>query len=431
MFELRPYLLYFLIFFLLFLSLQIPSAKYQEALSLEQLVAHSIEANPRLAAMNAKVRALAEIPPQKGSLPDPHLTLRLANFPLDTFSNTQEPMTQMQIGLSQNLPYPGKLALRQQVATIEGEAAENDLDEMRLKLIRGVKTLWWNMYYLDKALETVGRNQVLLSQFVAIAQTKYQVGKGLQQDVLLAQLELSKLLEMRLAFENMRYNEAERLNILLDYPVDQTIELKQIKEVLFPTDLSLQNLIELANKNRPLLTGLQKRLEAANFKVALAKKSYYPDFTLGVTYGYRNGINSNGTERDDFGTVAFGMNLPFFSDTSNDHALSQRREEKIQVKLELKSSRKKIEAEVSTAISDFKRAGGEMTLFKQGIIPQARQTVDSMLAGYQVNTVDFLNLIGAQTSLHKYETRYWKAFSSANQALARLVAAVGTEEIYE
>jgi len=431
MIKLRPYLFCFIVCYSLFLAITPVNAESPETLSLERAVIHSISVNPGLAAMNAKAMALADLSAQKGSLPDPRLTLKMANLPLDSFSNTQENMTQMQIGLSQTLPYPGKLALREKVATIEGEAAVYEVEEQRLKLVRDVKTVWWNLYYLNKAMETVDRNQELQKQFVSIAQTKYQVGKGLQQDVLLAQLELSKLLEVKLKLENMRHNEENRLKVLLDFPIEHTITLQYDIEILLPEPASLASLMAQANNNRPLLTGLRKRLEAARLKIDLAEKDYYPDFTLGATYGYRDGENPNGTDRADFGTVMLSMNLPFFSDTRNDQALSQRSKEKLAQELTLKNSRKQIEAEVSNALFDFRSAADEVSLFKQGIIPQAKQTVDSMLSGYQVNTVDFLNLIRAQTSLYNYETRYWKAFSSAKQALARLIAAVGKEEIYE
>jgi outer membrane protein TolC len=298
-------------------------------------------------------------------------------------------------------------------------------------LIRDVKTVWWNLYYLDRAMETVERNQELLRQLEATAQQKYRVGTGLQQDVLLAQLEISKLLETRLGLEKMRHNEGDRLKTLLDFPMDQAIKLRADSAVPLPEPVALDHLLDLANANRPLLSSLGKRLEAARLKVDLAEKDYLPDFALGATYGYRNGLNANGSERADFASFAFSMNLPFFAASRYDHAFSQRSKEKLAQQLSLRNSRKKVEAEISTAVSDFRIAADEVRLFNQGIIPQAKQTVDSMLAGYQVNKVDFLNLIRAQTAVYNYETRYWNAFSTANQAFARLEAAVGKELPYD
>jgi outer membrane protein TolC len=90
-----------------------------------------------------------------------------------------------------------------------------------------------------------------------------------------------------------------------------------------------------------------------------------------------------------------------------------------------------VRSEISSATTDYSEARELFVLFESGIIPQARQTVSSMLAGYQVNEVDFLNLVDSQVTLLNYEVQYWKALTEANQALARLVAAVGEEEIYE
>ena len=125
------------------------------------------------------------------------------------------------------------------------------------------------------------------------------------------------------------------------------------------------------------------------------------------------------------------MTLPFFNLTEKRRAVSQRKYEEIQRRKVLENAENTIQARVTAAISDYKRSSEEIELLKNGIIPQARQTLDSMLAGYQVNKVDFLNLVRAQTSLYNYETRYWKSLSSANQAIARLNAAVGKENVYE
>ena len=80
---------------------------------------------------------------------------------------------------------------------------------------------------------------------------------------------------------------------------------------------------------------------------------------------------------------------------------------------------------ISAATTDYYEAKELFQLFESGIVPQARQTVSSMLAGYQVSEVDFLNLVGSQVTLLNYEVQYWKALTEANQALARLDAAVG------
>jgi len=147
-----------------------------ERLFLEKAIALATANNPSLAAIDARAKALAEIPDQVEALPDPVLSVNLANLPLDSFSFTQEGMTQFQVGIAQALPYPGKLALRSKVAAFNANAARSEVDERRLQLVRDVKTVWWNIYYLDRALQVIARNQVLLEQFVNVAEVRYTVG---------------------------------------------------------------------------------------------------------------------------------------------------------------------------------------------------------------------------------------------------------------
>ena len=119
------------------------------------------------------------------------------------------------------------------------------------------------------------------------------------------------------------------------------------------------------------------------------------------------------------------MNLPIFTDSKQSKAVDQRTSELMQQRYGLKDEWNRVRSQISMAHSDFHQTKNQAILFKSGIIPQARQTVASMLAGYQVNKVDFLNLVRSQITLFNYETQYWKALSSANQALAELTAAVG------
>ncbi len=406
-------------------------AQTEEPLALEQAVAQALAANPGLAAIAARAEALAEIPDQAEALPDPVLSLNIANLPLDSFSFTQEGMTQFQIGITQALPYPGKLALSSQLAGQQARAAGFDLKDRRLQLVRDVKTVWWNLFYLDRALNVIARNQVLLAQFVNVAETRYTVGRGLQQDILLAQLELSKLSDSAIRVQNMRDNEVARLNVLLDRPATATAVLPDAVDESLQPLVSAAILQQRAEASHPSLAAQTERMGAARSRVDLAKKEYAPDFKIGAVYGLRNGNNPDGSRRADLGSIRFSMNLPLYTGSKQDRAVDQRNAEWMQQKYRLQDQRNQVASQVQQAMTDYHRAGEQAQLFQQQIIPQARQTVDAMMAGYQVGKVDFLNLVRSQTTLYNYETQYWNALSAANQALARLVAAVGEENVYE
>ena len=401
------------------------------SLQLEDAVVLAVDGNPGLAEMQARAEAMAFIPSQAGALPDPMLTLGAVNLPTDTFDRDQEAMTQMQIGIEQSLPFPGKRGLKERAAEFDADAAASNVDEARLRLIQNVKQTWWQIYYIDRALDIVSRNQDLLRQFVQIAQTKYTVGEGLQQDVLLAQVELSKLFDSEIKLQGLRQQQVPRLNALLDQPVNMPVQLPEQVDEELAGMLPESQLFTRAETARPLLEQKRLEVEAARTRRDFAKRDIYPDFKLGAAYGFRDGDNPDGSSRADFATIRLGISLPLYAGRKQDKAVDQRTSELLQKQNALQDEWGKVQAEISAALADYQRASQQVELFKTGIIPQARQSVASMMSGYQVNKVDFLNLVRAQITLYNFETQYWNALSEANQALARLDAAVGEEVIYE
>lgn len=389
--------------------------------------------NPNLAEMQARYEALSEIPSQVGTLPDPMVNLNAMNFPVDTFDRGQEAMTQAQIGFSQVFPFPGKLGLKEEAAEFDALAAGHTVEEVRLQLIRNVKSQWWQLYYLDRALETVDINKTLLRQFITVAKTKYETGKGLQQDVLLAQLELSKLIDQKIQLQAIRRNQTIRLNILMDKPANDILSLPDKVSKTMPNIVDENVLYRLAESARPRLKQMETQINAAQSRLDLARRDYYPDFKLGVTYGDRTGDNPlpRGGARSDFVSVMVGVKIPLYAGRKQSKAVSQKRSELQINRYALLDEKGLVMAAISTAVTDYHRAKQQFSLFGSGIVPQAQQTVASMLAGYQVSEVDFLNLVRSQMTLFNYELQYWKALSDAKQALARLEAAVGEESVYE
>ncbi len=123
-----------------------------ESLGVETAVAMALEDNPGLAAIRARAEALALVPVQRQSLPEPRLSVNVLNLPVDSFSFSREGMTQLQLAISQPLPFPGRLALRADIASVEAAMGEKETAESRLSLQRDVRISWWRMFALDRAL---------------------------------------------------------------------------------------------------------------------------------------------------------------------------------------------------------------------------------------------------------------------------------------
>jgi cobalt-zinc-cadmium efflux system outer membrane protein len=402
----------------------------ESVLTLKAATEQAVQGNPDLAQMQARAQAMAAIPSQMGTLPDPEISFNAMSLPTNSFNTRQEDMTQLGAGISLAIPFPGKLALREQAAAFEAEAASENVTELRWRLLNEVKTSWWLIFYLDRAIQIVDSNHALLKQFVQIARTKYEVGEGLQQDVLLAQLELSKLLDQQLILKASRRNAAASLNALLDKPANAELRLPEKVELQLPTIKQENLLYQQAETSRAILEGNRQGINAAQSRLELAKKDILPDFNLGASYGARANTPA-GDKRADLLSFNLSMNVPIFAAQKQAKAVDQRTSELMQEQYALQDQWNKVRSQISQGYNDYRRAKDQVVLFETGIVPQARQTVASMLAGYQVNKVDFLNLVRTQITLLEYETQYWKAFTEANQSLAQLSAAVGQEEIYE
>ncbi len=404
-----------------------------ELLTLAEAEALALAANPALASVREQAEALAAVPPQAGSLPDPMLGLSAMNLPVDTFDLDQEPMTQVQIALSQAFPFPGKRGLRREAAEHEAAAAAAAVGERRLGILGDVRATWWQLFSLDRSLAIVRENQELMRDFVEIARTKYRVGAGLQQDVLLAQLELSRLLNQEVLLAGRREGKAAELNALLDRPPARAVKLASVAPNDRLPELAAESeLLELSVASRPLLAGRRESVEAARDRADLAKKDYYPDFRLGAAYGFRSTRDRvTGETLPDFLSVMLSVNLPIYSGSRQSKALEQRHSELSQQQFLLSDALRAVESAIAGHRSRYLAAREQVQLYRGAILPQAEQTVQSMLAGYQVNEVDFLNVVNAELRLFNAQVSYWQALGDAKESLARLASAVGQESLYE
>ena len=224
-----------------------------------------------------------------------------------------------------------------------------------------------------------------------------------------------------------------KLNILMDRPANDVIVLPDQVSKSMPALADESALYLQAESSRPLLKKMETKIEAAQSRLDLAKRGYYPDFKLGVTYGDRTGNTPPpmGGARSDFLSVMVGVKVPLYSGRKQSKAVSQKNSELRMNRYALLDEKGMVMAAISSAVTDYQKAKQQFSLYGSGIVPQAQQTVQSMLAGYQVSEVDFLNLVRSQMTLFNYELQYWKALSDAKQALARLEAAVGEESVYE
>lgn len=407
------------------ITLSVTSVKAEEtpAPKLDDLVTELLTNNPEVRASKAHGVMLANKVKQAGSLEDPMLMLKIQNGLItDPLNFSKDGMTQKVIGISQQLPYFGKRQLRKEVAKWDAESAHLVREEQTVELVRMLRETYYQLYAVDKSLQITDRNISILDTFVSLAETRYKVGQGSQQDIFKAQVEHSKLLDMKLTLEQQRTSLAIRLNSLLYRPV--TTPVGTIPEFeLSPLPAETVSLARQAEEQSPLIRSLTAQIEKGKAGEALARREFMPDFNVFFEYMQRQ--PAPGSNGDDMYTLGFSVNLPLQRERR--HAMvAEATSEAAMAAEELKDVRNSISAGIADLTSQMSRRRQQVELYRTGIIPQAEQALESAIIGYQVGKVDFLALLDSRMTLYTYERELYEARADYQMKLIQIEALVGS-----
>jgi cobalt-zinc-cadmium efflux system outer membrane protein len=393
------------------------------AAGLETLINEALRDNPELKATEQKLEAYSERPSQEESLDDPRLGLGLLNLPVNSFSFEQEPMTQKQVAVLQKIPFPGKLLLKGEIAKRDVDIVREEVAEKRNDLIMRVKTVYRNLLLINKTISVTTENRDLLREFVKTAETKYSVGEGIQQDVLKARVELSRMIDMLITEEQEKESLLARLNALLyrtpDAKTPEEVEGADL-EMLKPTPFiyGVEELEKMAVESRPVLIAARQSVEKSRLAVRLAKKNYFPDFDVAVSYGQRD-------NRPDFVSGSVTVTIPLWHRTKEDRKVVEKRADVRQAEEQYNSMKNDIFFRLKEATLKIKRYGDQIDLYKTGLIPQGRAALESAISGYGVNKVDFITLVNNQITLYNYEVEYYRTLTNYENTIAGVEATVG------
>jgi len=396
-------------------------AEENTTLSLSALIDKALMKNRMLLTKESQVEASEERIPPAGTLPDPKLKLGLVNLP-EEFDFNEDPMTQKQIALSQKFPFPGKLKLEKEIARDEYNLSKAELDYNQLEIINKVKTTYYSLFFIDKSIEITEKNKMVLENFLEIARTRYTVGKGIQQDVMKAEVELSRMIEKLVRLKQQKTTVTARLNTLLDRgpatPLEGSPEVFRTSFTLDPEEIRKSSL-----EDHPLLRSVQFLQEKAQSAHSLARRGYYPDFE--VTFAYAQREDSFHRDRPDFFSGFVGINLPIWYKTKLSRKVEEARYTILSAENRYEDTRNNLQFRISNLVAEIDQNDHLISLYKEGIVPQATHTLNSSLASYQVGTVDFLTLLTNLLTLFKYELEYYRVLTDYEKNLANLELAMG------
>ena len=417
----------------LFMSVAYPQVVMRDAaisgrdtVALKELVSEALKNNPEIkAALNEKEAARQRIAPA-GALDDPMLEAGVINAPLASSTFRREDMTMKMLGLSQRLPYPGKRALRREVAAKDAESVEQGYRETVNRVAREVKLAYYDLALAIESARLIKDTTLVLKQFLRIAEGRYTVGQGTQSDVLKAQTQLAKMSEELLRTQReIPVMEAELVKLLGRAGGAAPIEapLPQLQETTF----DLGSLRETALRQRPQLLALRTLIDKGSAAIDLARKEYNPDFDVRFSYGQRDNI-PDGTKRPDMVSLTVAINLPIWGKEKIDPRIAEAHAMRDQAMSMYQAQQNEVFAKLRQQAAVAEQSRRSAHLYDTAILPQAALAVESALAAYRVSRVDLLTLLDSQMSLFNFGIGRAATVVNLNKALAEIELLTGAAQ---
>lgn len=388
--------------------------------AVEDYIQFALDQNPDIQAARKRIEAFAHQVPVAASLQDP--TLQMTFFPAQV--ETAAGQQQFSLSANQKVPWFGKLDARAYVAESRTNMARAQLASVELATIAKVKQAYYELYFIQQAISVTEAEQGLLGEIRDVANTRYKTGKTSQQDLLRADLEVSnvenELIRLRQRLESGQARLARLLHVA---PLTKVRALDRLSPEQAPRDLDWLQRQALAA--RPELHAQLAALERDQNEIELAKLDHMPDVTLGATW---IDVASVGLSRAANGADAFlltaGINLPVYRKRL-DSAVRSAEAKAVSSAREYDSLRDGTLEEVMDLFAQAKSQQDLLTLFREDILPRARQTLQVSSRAYNVGEVDFLQLIDNWRQLLRYEISYHRLEASLRQTTAELERVVG------
>jgi outer membrane protein TolC len=323
------------------------------------------------------------------------------------------------LGVSQDLPYPGKLRLRGEIAKKDADVTQQKYESARRAILAEVKMAYFKLAYLAKRQTILVGDGQLLQQVEQSAESRYRNGMGNQQEVLQAQLERTKLLREittnQLEAGKVQAEIKQLLNRPQSSPDIETIELSES-----PTAYTYDQLLSAAKTNNPEIAGTQKMVEKQGLQVDLAKKDFYPDFNLQYMWQ-----RTDPAQFRAYYVVTLGVRIPIYRGRRQQPELAQAEADQSRAKSEHEAQTQQIAFQIRQQFLGAEKSAELLKIYREGLIPQARAELQAGMAAYQSNRQDFQALLASFLDVLKLDEEYWQTISEHEMALAQIEAVTG------
>lgn len=390
---------------------------------LKNFLVLAAENNNELRAAFHKWQAAMKKAVQADTLPDPKFVFGYYTTPLETRGGP----ARYKYGLSQTLPFFGKLDSKEQVALKEADGFKAQFDSLKLDTYYAVKKVYYEYAYLARAIDITRENIELMKYLEKIATARYTTGSAKHSDIIRPQVELGKLQDRLNSLNDLKYPLAAQLNALLDRPAET--------EISFPASIPVMKIMDSEDALHALIEEGNPRLIYWDTVVAkeeagkdLAEQNYYPDFTFGVDVTEVDEARNPGVTGDGRNPVMTSMsfNIPIWLD-ARDAAVEESNARILSAKRSRSGLERKLKADLELALYKYRDAGRKINLYRDTLVPKAEQALGVTIEGFITGKGTSLNLVDAEKTLLELQLAYYRALTDQVQRLAEIETLVGQE----
>jgi outer membrane protein TolC len=400
---------------------QPPADVLADDASLADYLEQAAVRNPGLEAAFNEWKAALERIPQMKSLPDPQLTYRAMVRQMTPYM----PRERQAFGLMQMLPWYEKLVRRGGVAAAEAEAARQRYESARLALAYRVKAAYYEYYYLARSVDVVRENLQLVTYLEGVARARYRVAAAEHPDVIRAQLELGMLDDRLRMQEDMRPAVAARLNAAMNRPTGSPLPWPKdaAEERVAVAD---DEVVALLRETSPDLKAMEDEVAARREAVALARVEAVPDVSLGVEYMQIDGARASMMPDDsrDMVAVMASVSIPVWYEkyAAGVREAEARHMAAVKERLDREND---LAVDARMALYGLRDAARRIGLYRDTLLPKARQSLKATEAAFRAGTVNFVDLVDAERVLLEFDLAYHRALADHATRLAELEMLIG------
>jgi cobalt-zinc-cadmium efflux system outer membrane protein len=390
--------------------------------TLDALIREALEQSPMITSARTHWEALTKVPIQVSTLPDPQVSLQhfTVGSPQPFSGYESSDFYYTGFGVSQDIPGPGKLRLQRSEAEKDAEYGKHRYEAAEREVEEKVKEVYFELFYHAKTLAILDRNQEELSQIQQIAETRYRVGQGLQQDLIKAQLQTTEILRDHAMHHQEEDQEQLELKQLLGRDPDSpNIEIGEVETTHL--ELNAAQLARLSDGGSPDLAA-DRAMEARSAEaLKLAHQGYWPDFTVGYSF------EKTGPGFRDYYMLNLGAKIPLYFWRRQTPAIEQAALEAESAREQTMATRLQISSVAESSLVAMRTAERMMSIYRDGLIPQAETSQASAMSAYQVGKVDFQTLVSSVLDLQNLRQEYYRSLADHEIAIAKLQQVIGDQ----